>query len=119
MVVDDEKDLACLFKDYLGKCGFETICFTNPVEAIEHFEQNSHSYSLVLVDLKMLIMDGIRLSKRIRELNDNVKIVLITAHSINDIVHTSDFINARISLFLLKPLKLYELREHIKQILSE
>ena len=89
------------------------------MEAIEHFEQNSHSYSPILVDLKMATVSGVTLSKRIRELNKNVKIVFVIDYFINDIVQISDFINARISSVLLKPLKLSKLREQIEQMLSE
>lgn len=105
MVVEDEQDLACLFEDYLRRCGFYTISFTNPADAIAHFEQNPFSYSLVLVDLIMPNMDGIRVSKRIRKLNDTVRIILVTAYYMHEMIHDTDFKYIRFSKVLIKPLK--------------
>ena len=79
MVVDDEEELANLFRTFLDKFGFNCVSFTDPLAALDHYSQNHDKYSVVLTDWKMPFLDGIQLAKKIREYNTTVKILLITA----------------------------------------
>ena len=114
MVVDDEKDLACLFEKYLQRSGFDCNSFTSPLSALKHFEQNRYSNTIIITDLIMPSLDGIRFANKIREINDKVDIVLLSAYPIHDYLDDSDFMAARFSQVLLKPLKLSELRQRIE-----
>ncbi len=40
MVVDNEVELANLFKEFLTKLGFNVLSFTNPLIAYEDYESN-------------------------------------------------------------------------------
>lgn len=62
-VVDDEEELANLFREMLEKSGFFSVSFTDPLLALKHFTQNPTRYSLVLTDLMMPTVDGIQLAK--------------------------------------------------------
>lgn len=79
MVVDDEVELANLFRELLKGSGFNTVSFTDPLLALKHFSSNPDLYSLVLTDLRMPDLNGIQLVKRMREISAKVKILLITA----------------------------------------
>ena len=79
MVVDDDKELAELFKTFLERSGFNSVSFTDPIAALDHYSQNPDKYSVVITDWKMAFLDGIQLAKKIREFNATVKILLITA----------------------------------------
>ena len=59
--------------------GFNSVSFTDPLSALDHFSQNHDKYSVVITDWKMPNLDGIHLAKRIREYSTTVKILLITA----------------------------------------
>ena len=80
MVVDDEEELANLFRTFLERSGFDSVSFTDPLSALDHFSQNHDKYSVVITDWKMPNLDGIQLAKKIRKYNTTVKILLITAY---------------------------------------
>jgi two-component system response regulator MprA len=59
--------------------------FTDPLEALRQFlAKNSGYYDLVIADIRMPKLDGIQLSKILRSLDQNVRILLVTAHDIVD-----------------------------------
>jgi len=66
MVVDDEDELANLFRTFLKRSGFNCVSFTNPLSALDHYSQNHDKYSVVLTDWKMPNLDGIQLAKKLR-----------------------------------------------------
>jgi DNA-binding response OmpR family regulator len=46
IVVDDEIELATLFKTFLNQQGFNTISFVDPLLALEYFRETSDKHSL-------------------------------------------------------------------------
>ena len=79
LIVDDEAELATLFKDFFQGLGIDAVAFTNPLLAFEYVKENTSKFSLVITDLRMPGICGLELSKKIRELNDSIKIFLMTA----------------------------------------
>jgi len=119
MVVDDEPEIAILYRNFLQKSGFDSTSFIDPLLALEHYDQNPSRYSLVITDLCMPSLDGIRFAKRIREFDTNIKILLITAFYFNDIIDTEEYMEAKLSGLIQKPTKLSELRQRIVELLSK
>lgn len=118
MVVDDEVELANLFKNFLSRSGFNTNSFTDPLLALEHYKQNPSTYSVVITDLRMPYIDGIKFANRIREVNEHVKIILITAFYSEDIQNTNEFKQARFADIIQKPMKMSQLGQKIKEMVS-
>ena len=109
MVVDDDEELASLFKRLLEGNGFGSISFNDPLLAIKHFRDDPQRYWLVIADLKMPYLNGIDLAKNIRNISPSVKILLITGFFDDEYLNKPDFKAARISEVLHKPVKLGEL----------
>ena len=82
LVVDDDSDNAQVIKLGLLKCGFLVDAFTNPEEALQIFKSNAESYSLVLSDIWMKSISGIQLAEKVKEINPNVKVLLLTGSEI-------------------------------------
>lgn len=118
MVVDDEQELSTLFKDYLSTHGYDVVSFTNPILALEHFKSNSNGISLIITDLRMPGLNGIEFANKVRELNDNVKIFLITAFDIQDLVDKPGYLDSKIEKVIQKPIKLNQLRAIIDQTMQ-
>ena len=119
MVVDDEPEIANLYEEFLRKSGFISTCFIDPLLALEHYNQNPNRYSLIITDLCMPSLDGIRFAKRIREFDTKIKILLITAFYFNDMLDTEEYREAKLNGLIQKPTKLSVLRQRIMELLSK
>jgi DNA-binding response OmpR family regulator len=119
MVVDDEPEIANLYREFLRKSGFISTCFIDPLLALEHYNQNPNRYSLIITDLCMPSLDGIRFAKRIREFDTKIKILLNTAFYFNEMPDTEEYREAKLTGLIRKPTRLSELRQRIIELLSK
>jgi CheY-like chemotaxis protein len=113
--VDDEIELTTLFKEFLRKEGYNAIAFSDPVMALEYFEETSGKHSMIITDQRMPIMSGIDLAKRIRESDNDIKIFLMTAFDAKDLVNNENFKAARIDKLIQKPIRFADLRVMISE----
>lgn len=116
MVVDDDEELARIFRELLKGSGFNSVSFADPLSALQHFRMNPQEYWLVIADLKMPNLNGIDLAKRMRNVSSSVKILLITGFFDDEYLNSEDFKEARISEVLHKPVKLKELLRRVNDI---
>jgi CheY-like chemotaxis protein len=69
----------------LQENGYSVNAFTNPIVALEHLLNNSNKYQLVISDYRMPNLNGCELCIKIKELNENIKVILSSAYdSIED-----------------------------------
>jgi DNA-binding response OmpR family regulator len=116
MVVDDEEELANLFKRFLEISGFNSVSFTDPLSAPDPFSQNHDKYSVVITDWKMPFLDGIQIPNKIREYNTTVKIILITTCFTDELFKKEVFHDAHISDEIEKAVMLNELKPRIEEL---
>ena len=76
LLVDDEPDTCMVYQIVLEAAGYECKSYTDSVYALE-FRPNY--YRLILLDVKMPVLNGFELCKKIREVDKTVKIIFITA----------------------------------------
>lgn len=119
MVIEDEQELAALFKAFLENLGYDTVTFTDPLMALEFFKQGTKEISLILTDLRMPQMSGIELAAEIRKFNDKIKIILITAFMVEDLMISETYKIAKINEIVQKPVKIAALREIIDSVLQK
>jgi DNA-binding NtrC family response regulator len=109
-IVDDERDITVLFRDALQRIkGISIFAFTDPLMALEHFTINKEQYVLVISDLRMPGLDGIKLVKKIKDLNPFSKTILMTAFEIDDKLFQEYSKKEIINGFLQKPIRLDDL----------
>ena len=113
MVVDDEMELASLFKTFLTSSGYNAVSFSDPLLALEYFKETYDKHSLIITDMRMPGMCGIELANKVRENNEKIKIFLMTAFDIRDLEGHPDFKAAKIDRLLQKPIRFSELLEMI------
>ena len=117
MVVDDEVELANLFRSFLQNEGYNAISFVDPVLALGYFKQTSDKPSLIITDLRMPVICGIDLAKSIRALGPpDIKIFLMTAFDARDLETQSNYNEARVYNLLQKPVRFSELRTMINEL---
>lgn len=118
MVVDDEFDIVMIIRRYLEKWGFEVDTFTNPVYAYEVFKANSERYTLLLTDIRMPEMTGIRLAKIIQEIKPSVRVVIMTAYEVAPDELSEHLPTIAHQDILQKPFKLLQICTAIKKQLQ-
>ena len=77
LLVDDEPDICMIYRIVLEDAGYECVSYTDPVKALKDFRIDY--YDLILLDIKMPVLNGFELCKKIREVDRTVHIVFITA----------------------------------------
>lgn len=118
IVIDDEIELASLFKEFLRKEGYTVVSFTDPVLAFEYYRETADKHSLIITDLRMPGICGIDLAKNVREINSKVKIFLMTAFDTADLKDNEDFKKAKIDRLIQKPIRFADLRQMINESLK-
>jgi DNA-binding response OmpR family regulator len=114
LIIDDDKDITNLFSIFLEYNGYSVDAYTNPIEAINNFRKNSHD--LIILDLKMLKMDGMTLYLKIKEIDDKV-IICFTTANINYIKQLQKGIIDIEKIVLYKPVLLKDLKNKIDSLL--
>ncbi len=79
LVCDDDKDIVDAIHIYLSAEGYNIIKAYNGKEALELISE--HQIHLVLMDIMMPQMDGIRATMTLRENNNSIPIIFLTAKS--------------------------------------
>jgi DNA-binding NtrC family response regulator len=111
VLVDDENDLVQLFSEALKAAGFDTIPFDKSTKALEYLRENHSKISLVLTDWRMPQISGLELTKKVSEIDDKLKVVLMSAYELE-----KDQLNKiNKTEYLQKPLHLNQLIDEVKK----
>lgn len=78
LIVDDEKNYPLILSAILEEEGYETLTANSGQEALEKL--NHSDVDLVLTDMKMPSMDGIELLERIKKINFELPVIMMTAY---------------------------------------
>ena len=77
LFAEDDKDLNSLVSSYLKNSGFKVTSVFNGLDALNEFGNNS--YDLILSDIMMPLCDGYELARQIRQLNNQIPILFMSA----------------------------------------
>jgi len=77
LVVEDNQNVNILLKKYLEKLFFKVVISVDGEQGFKCF--NESHFDLCIIDIMLPKMDGFNLVKKIREINENVPIVFLTA----------------------------------------
>jgi DNA-binding NtrC family response regulator len=119
LIVDDDPDIAQVLKQGFLKNGFLVSAFTNPEEALQNFQSNSEDYCLMLSDIRMPGLSGIKLARKVKEINPKVKVVLMTSFEIKDNEFSKVFPSTQVDGFAQKPILIEDLTNKILDIIGE
>jgi DNA-binding NtrC family response regulator len=118
LVVDDEPDIAQVLKQGLLKNRFLVSAFTNPEEALQNFQSNSKDYCLMLSDIRMPGISGIKLARKVKEINPKVKVILMTSFEIKDNEFSKVFPSTQVDGFVQKPIHIKDLTNKVLDIIG-
>ena len=84
LVVDDQFGIRILLNEVLQKEGYDTYQAANGLQALEVL--NDHVPDLVILDMKIPGMDGIEILKRMKVLQPDIKVIIMTAYGELDMI---------------------------------
>jgi len=77
LVVDDEPSMREFLEIMLEKEGYEVVTASHGLEALKQCEETP--FDLVITDIKMPKVNGMEVLHRIKDVNPNAKVIMITA----------------------------------------
>ena len=82
LLVEDDPNFGSILKDYLVMNDFEVVLAKNGMEGFEKFKKED--FDICILDVMMPYKDGFTLAKEIREKNEQVPIVFLTAKTMKE-----------------------------------
>jgi len=107
LVVEDETHLAQGLKYNLEAEGYRVSLVDNGAVASKLLESDPHSFDLIILDLMLPGMSGYAVCNRLRELNLNVPVLILSARSLSE--DRSRGFDVGANQYLTKPFDLDEL----------
>lgn len=84
LIVDDQFGIRILLNEIFQKEGYKTFQAANGVQAL-NLVQNERP-DLVILDMKIPGMDGLEILKRVKKLDQTIKVIIMTAYGELDMI---------------------------------
>lgn len=112
LIVEDEKRLAQLLKDAISDSFFSVVIAKDGNEGLKKFK--SFKPDIIITDIMMPVCDGLDMTIKIKKLDENIPIIVLSAHS--DKEQLLKAIDIGINKYFIKPFDPEEVIEHINKI---
>lgn len=112
LVVDDDPDVREYLRDFLSSEGYGVTCIDDPTDVVGQLK--AADYHVVVLDLMMPKLSGIDLLCRIREVDDDIAVIILTGFPSLETATSS--IAHDVSAYIRKPFEAAEFREAIARI---
>ena len=116
LVVEDDAEFRGVISSVLTRAGFEVRQAENGLVAKTILDLNADKFDVVISDIKMPEMDGIDLSRYIKDVRPTIKVVMMTGFS--EILEGKDLESFAFDALLPKPFKMSELIDTIIQLFT-
>jgi DNA-binding response OmpR family regulator len=112
LIVEDEKRLAQLLKEVISDYFFSVVIAKDGNEGLKKFK--IFKPDIIITDIMMPFCDGLEMTTKIKELDEFIPIIVLSAHS--DKEKLLKAIDLGINKYFIKPFDPEELIEHIIKI---
>jgi signal transduction histidine kinase len=102
MFVDDDQDIRDGMYGILKSFFKDVILAENGQIALDVFKESSSEIDMILSDINMPVMNGITLVQKVKEIDEDQPIIVISAH--NESEYFIKLIEAGVNDFVLKPI---------------
>jgi hypothetical protein len=116
--VDDEPEVLSLVADSLELKGYTVLRALDPGEALQMARMSAEPIHLLLADIMMPPMNGVKLADELRAIRPSVKVLLMSAYSTEQVedLRAGQIPGAPV---LAKPFALTELHGKVRAVLDE
>jgi len=114
LIVDDQNGIRILLVEVFSSEGYETFQAANGKAALEIVKL--HAPDLVLLDMKIPGMDGLEILKHIKQMNPDIKVIMMTAYGELDMIKEATDLGAL--MHFTKPFDIDEMRQAVNMQLK-
>lgn len=114
LIVDDQNGIRILLVEVFSSEGYETFQAANGKAALEIVK--THAPDLVLLDMKIPGMDGLEILKHIKQMNPDIKVIMMTAYGELDMIKEATDLGAL--MHFTKPFDIDEMRQAVNMQLK-
>ncbi|WML24472.1 response regulator [Neobacillus sp. OS1-33] len=111
LIVDDQFGIRILLNEVFQKEGYQTFQAANGIQALEIVTK--HDPDLVLLDMQIPGMDGIEILKRMKVIDPNIRVIIMTAYGELDMIQEAKDLGA-ITHFA-KPFDIDDIRAAVRK----
>lgn len=115
LVVDDETQICELMESHFRRHGFDVFTATSGKQAIDLTEANNPQ--IVLLDKIMPDMDGIQTLEAIRQFNQDIKVIFVSADEL-DSETKARIKGLNVAGYLHKPLNIVDLDAMVDKVVK-
>jgi DNA-binding NtrC family response regulator len=101
---------------YLQALGYDAVSLTSSPDALYMVRENPRRFDLMITDMTMPHMTGLKLSRKILAINPEIPIVLCTGY--NESITEVEAKKNGIREFVLKPITLQKMARLVRQVLD-
>ena len=117
LLTDDEENILEVSQDILEAMGYRVFTAGDGNEAIEVYKKNRNDIDIVLLDIVMPNMGGGKAYDRMKEINPDIKVLLLSGYSIDG--EARKILERGCNGFIQKPFDIKELSAKLREILDE
>ena len=114
LVCEDEGSVRRLMCAILAAAGYEVLEAEGASQALRHVEEHRGAIDLLLSDIVMPEVDGLRLAERVREAHPGIKTLFVSGYSQDHI--RPEFLQRRPLALLAKPFSAAQLLESVRRL---
>jgi len=113
LIIEDEKSIRQLYQEELEEEGYRVILASDGIDGI--YKLRNENVDVVVLDIKMPNIDGRMAFRQIKEIRNDIPIIVNTAYD----KYRSDFEELKADAYVVKSFDLNELKETIKKIIGD
>ena len=117
LVVDDEPFIREIIQATLGREGYTVLVAENGEQALQLCDAQQGEIDVLVTDLKMPVMDGIQLARRIKASMPSLRVVIISGFGEGKTLIESGFLPEDI-VYLEKPFSLNAIEDTVRKVLE-
>jgi len=117
LLVDDEDMVLYAGEGMLKAMGYKVLLARSGKEAIELYKKNKDRIDIVLLDMIMPDMGGGETYDRMKDINPDIKVLLLSGYSIDG--QAKEILERGCDSFIQKPFNMRQLSQRIRKILDK
>ena len=117
LIVDDEAPIRELMERVLGQYGYHVLAAADGPSGVQQLRANRAQIDLVILDLVMPGLSGLKTFQLMREIDPEVKVLVSTGYS--DKGQAKDVLSQGAQGFMQKPFTLHDMLRKVRTVLDE